>query len=65
MLEEEWLVESRPDPTALILRLIFDLLEQQTVEPWSSHEVEDAAASIHQLLNHRSLEWLQVAFCLT
>ena len=63
LLEEEWMVESRPQPTGLILRQIFDLLEQQTVEPWSSSEVESAAVSIQRLLKHDSLDWLQVPVC--
>ena len=57
------MVESRPQPTGLILRQIFDLLEQQTVEPWSSSEVESAAVSIQRLLKHDSLDWLQVPVC--
>ena len=63
LVKEEWLVESKPDATGLILRQIFDLLGEQTVEPWSSDEVEEAAASIQHLLKYRSLEWLKVPLC--
>ena len=62
-MEEEWLVDYKPDATGLILRRVLDLLGEQPVEPWSSDEIEQAAVSIQHLLKYQSLEWLQVPLC--
>ncbi len=60
LVDEPLLVERYPNPTGLILRQAFELLEEQTVEPWAPPEVEDAATSVQQLLKIASLGWLQV-----
>lgn len=49
----------RPD-AQIILRQILELLEQQTVEPWSFTEVETASVAVQRLLRWHNMDWLQV-----
>ena len=61
LLEEHQKGDLRAEDAGIIVRHIFELLEEQTVEPWSSAEVEDAASSVQQLLGWQGMEWLQVS----
>ncbi|KAK9841325.1 hypothetical protein WJX74_003931 [Apatococcus lobatus] len=60
VLEEEYdfHIQNRSN-AQIVLRHIFELLEHQTVEPWSYTEVEQASSAVQRLLQWDGMDWFQ------